>query len=120
MLFIAMLNECGYKKTKGLRFERMLVLSFGTKKKDYVSDNSATTTFRASRRTLPIYSFVHLQLIHHCKNKLLVTKSLVLTTWAGGGCKGHFPSCVWRWKRTKTMLVLNGCNVVGDAAITLK
>ncbi len=60
----------------------MLVLSFGTETKDYVSDNSATT-FRASRTPLCQYSFVHLQLIiHHCKNKLLVTKSLVLTTWA--------------------------------------
>jgi hypothetical protein len=38
-------------------------------------------------RSANIYSFVHLQLIHHCKNKLLVTKSLVLTTWAGGAAK---------------------------------
>jgi hypothetical protein len=95
----------------------MLVLSFGTETKDYVSDNSATT-FRASR-TLPI--FLCSLTAHTSLQKQIVGHQISRPHHMGGGCESHFfASYVWRWKRTKTKLVLNGCNVVGDAAITLK
>ncbi len=72
----------------------------------------------------------YLQSIQNSANIPLFTYSSYITAktncWSpnllssphGRGC--DFASYVWRWKRTKTKLVLNGCNVVGDAAITLK
>jgi hypothetical protein len=70
----------------------MLVLSFGLKVCWFYPLVPRKKTMFQTIQQLPLehpeelccqYSFVHLQLIHHCKDKLLVTKSLVLTAWAG-------------------------------------
>lgn len=102
----------------------MLVLSFGSisilcvsdQSCSILSDNSATT-FGASR-TLPIF------LCSLTAHNITTAKTNCWSPnlWSsphGGSCKSHFPSYVWRQKRTKTKLVLNGCNVVGAGGMLL-